>query len=153
MRAAPLALVLVLAPALLPQATADQYQDATIGVNLGVVAPGIWDMFYLHSAGGILDARLTWLEPEHFPFADYDLRLYQPWAFDDQNFDDSELVAQSSQHPYAHHSERIVSPIGTARYLLVVAPFQAQLEKYTLDTSMGSLEYAGTAFGYIPGDA
>lgn len=142
------AATLVLALALVPVAAADQSQDATVGLNLGVVAPGLWDIFAFHSPGGAVDVTLTWVEPALFPFADYDLQIYQPWANDDGDFDDHELVARSAHHPYAHHSERALVHLAQARYWIAVVPFQAQLEKYTLTTSTGALDFEESVFGY-----
>lgn len=143
-------LVLLALVALAPLAVADEEQGSTYGANLGYVAPGLWDTYWLSTPGGVVSAALSWAETGVFPFADYDLHLYAPGAFDDGFLEPSELVAESSQHPYAHHDEALTyaAPSG-GLYVVAVVPFQAQGETYTLSASPGDLQEAGKAFGYV----
>lgn len=143
------ALALALLLPLAPLAEADEERRSSVGVNLGYVAPGLWQLYRFASPGGVVDTSLTWVPPTLFPFADYDLRIYEPWAMDDGRLSDHELAAHSSQHPYQHHSERIVVPLGVATYWIAIVPFQTQNEPYTLTTNVGDLQYAGVAFGYV----
>lgn len=142
-----LAVLLVL---LLPCVAADTAHDGTVGLNLGVVAPGLWNAWAFETgAGGSFSISLTWAETGVFPFADYDLRLYEPGALDDQQFEQSEQVAESSAHPYAHHSEAMNVALAPGRYWIAVVPFQAQGEQYTLTTSGGTLAEEELLFGYV----
>ena len=131
---------------LAPLAAADTEQGATTGWNLGVLAPGLWDVYQVDHPGSATFS-LTWEESVAFPFADYDLRLYRPGAFDDQYLEPRELVAASEQHPYAHHSEAFSHAGPAGRYWLAVVPFQAQMETYTVYSS-ARLAFSTTAVGY-----
>lgn len=142
------ALVLLLALPLVPLAGADQESGSSVGVNLGYVSPGVWNLYTFATPGGPVTLTLSWQQPLAFPFADYDLRLYVPTALDDGSLVDSELIAQSSQHPYKHHDERIDTPVGAGTYWVAVVPFQTQNERYTLTANPGDLQFAGPAVGY-----
>lgn len=135
-----------LAILLLPLAAADVEQGRGVGLNLGGIAPGTWDIYQFDTTGGAVSLVLTWTPAIVF-FADYDLFLYPPGALNDNVLDDSERMAVSWNHPFAHHSERIDIAIGAGRHYVAVVPFQTQAETYTLSSSSGSLDLASTAVG------
>ena len=133
---------------LLPIAGADEVEGGTVGLNLGLVAPGVWDAFDFATSGGAIVITLDWEEPGTFPFADYDLRLYRPGSLADGDLSDNELMAESSQHPYAHAAERIDASIAPGTYVVAVAPFQAQMETYTLTANPGTFGDMTTLVGF-----
>jgi hypothetical protein len=135
-----LALALVLVAAALPVAGADSESQRAVGMNLGYVQPGTWCVYYYTTAGPST-LSLTW-QQGMFPFADYDLRLYRPNALQDGALEQHELIAESSQHPYAHHSEHLAVDLAPGTYTVAVAPFQAQGETFTLVASPGDLQLA-----------
>lgn len=143
-------LVLLSLVALVPLAVADQEEGATVGLNLGYVAPGVWDVYWFNAPAGGLSLSLSWAETGIFPFADYDLHLYRPGAFADAYLEDHELLAYSADHPYAHHAEALTYPAPAGGlYVVAVVPFQAQAETYTLTATPGDLQPAGQAVGYV----
>jgi hypothetical protein len=141
-----LLLALALLTLLAPLGAAESQQGATLGVDLGYVAPGVWDVWHVELAG-LFTVTLTWEAPPVF-FSDYDLRLYQPGALDDRLLTDDELLAESSQHPLMHHSESITGSLGPGVYLAAVVPYQTQMEIYTL-TGPGAVQYAAAAPGFV----
>lgn len=144
------ALVLLAFLVVVPLAVADDETGSTYGLNLGYVAPGVWDAYWFDAPGGTLSASLSWEDAAPFPFADYDLHLYRPGAFDDGSLTPSELVAESSNHPYAHHAEALAyAAPAPGLYVVAVVPFQAQGETYSLAATPGDLQPAGKAFGYV----
>lgn len=144
-RAIGILLALILAP--LPLAVADTVQDEGVGLNLALFMPGIWDAFEFATPGGSVTITLDWDEPGTFPFADYDLRLYRPGALANNELSDNELLAESSQHPYEHQAERLDVVLSAATYVVVVAPFQAQMETYTLWADPGTFGDHATLTG------
>ena len=136
--------------ALAPLAAADEAEDATVGLNLGYVAPGLWHVYAFDTPGGALSLGLTWVESGVFPFADYDLRVYRPGSLaNDEELDDAELLAESSQHPYTTHSEALSLSLAPGVYDVAVVPFQTQMERYTLSAAPGTLAFQANAFGYV----
>ena len=132
--------------ALVPVAAAGSEQGATLGADLGFVAPGVWDVWYVDLAGAFT-VTLTW-EPAVVFFADYDLHLYVPHALDDGFLARSELLAESVQHPHAHHSEAVSGVLGPGTFLAAVVPYQTQMEVYTLAGPAG-VRYAAPAPGFV----
>lgn len=140
-------LALALVP-LAPTALSDTEQGATVGVNLGAIAPGLWDAFWYQHPGGGASFSLSWA-PSLFPGADYDLHVYKPGALDDGYLAQSELVAKSGTRTFAAHTEAISASLPAARYVVAVVPFQTQGEVYTLSATPGQLQYAAAAVGFI----
>jgi hypothetical protein len=140
MRRAAFVLVALLA---VPLAAADTEQGATVGVNLGFVAPGLWDVFQLDTSG--TGVSLAWAA-SLFPGADYDLRVYRGDALQDGALTPNEEVASSLTRTFAPHTEQV--GVGAGRFLVAVCPFQAQGETYTLSAPSGELRFAAAAVGY-----
>lgn len=138
---APLALAVTLA---FPAAMADTERGSGVGMNLGFVQPGTWDIYHFATSGGAIQLDLTWAS-SLFPFADYDLRLYRPGALDDNTLTDDELLTHSSNSGGTF--ERINAGLAAGTYVVAVAPFQAQNEQYTLRSNVGDLRFAATALG------
>lgn len=141
MRALAFGLALLFA---LPLAAADTERGSGIGMNLGFVQPGTWDIYRFITAGGTVQLDLTWAA-SLFPFADYDLRLYRPGALDDSTLTDNELLAESWNRGGTF--ERITIPLAANTYVVAVAPFQAQNEQYLLKSNTGDLQFQATAIG------
>lgn len=140
-------LALAVLLALAPFAAADSEQGATVGLNLGFVSPGLWDLFWLDTPGGATSVQLTWAA-SLFPGADYDLRLYAPGALDDGVVEPHELVDESVTRTFAPHAESLSLGLPAGRYVAAVCPFQTQAETYTLAASPGNLAFASTGPGY-----
>lgn len=145
MRTLLLALTLV---ALAPLAVADEERGGTVGLNLGYIAPGLWDAYWYQHPGGGAGLSLSWA-PSLFPGADYDLHLYRPDALNDGYLSQSELLAKSNQRTFAAHVESLGLSLSAARYVVAVVPFQTQGEIYTLQSAGGDLQFAAVAAGYI----
>lgn len=131
-----------------PSAGADTEQGATVGANLGFMAPGAWDAWWYAHPGGGAAVSLAW-EESLFPGADYDLHLYAPSALDDGYLAQAELIAKSNARTFAQHTEGIALTLGAATYVVAVVPFQTQAETYTLTTAGGDLQFAAVAVGYV----
>ena len=131
-----------------PLATADTEQGATVGVNLGLIAPGAWDAWWYAHPGGSATLSLSWAA-SLFPGADYDLHLYQPTALDDGYLSQTELIAKSNTRTFAPHTESLAPTLSAATYVVAVVPFQTQAETYTLSATPGQLQFAGVAVGYV----
>lgn len=142
--------LIALAALLAPFAGADSESGVAPGMNLGVLAPGLWDLYWMTTAGGGETVTLTWTPAPLF-FSDHDLRVYRPGALDDGALADSELVAESSNRPFAHHSEGLALGLAPGTYVAAVVPWQTQGETYTLTTSSASLTFATTAIGFQSG--
>lgn len=148
MRPTVLGVALAILPLLAPTLLAGSGQGSTVGVDLGYVQPGLWDMWWFEKAGGTSAATivLSW-EESLFPGADYDLRLYREGALDDRRLSSSELLAASETRTFDPHQERIDATLAPGVYVVVVVPFQTQGEVYTLQADPGFVDYAGVALG------
>lgn len=148
MRARPIFILLLLSLTLaLPTVPADTEQGATVGLNLGFIAPGLWDAYWLDHAGGGAALTLSWTNLP-FPPADYDLHLYRGDALNDGVLLPGELIAQSSTRTFNAHAESLGVGLPGGRYVVAVVPFQTQAELYTLSAA-GSLSFAAIAPGFI----
>lgn len=132
---------------LLPTAVADTEYGSTVGMNLGYVSPGLWDLYHFDVAGGGVSLVLSWQRGLVVP-SDYDLRLYRPGALDDGALVDGEMVAEARTRTFAVHEERMDLGLAAGTYVAAVVPFQTQEETYRLQSSAGQLRYATTAAGY-----
>lgn len=139
---------LLLIPLMVPAVAADSEQGATVGVNLGYIAPGLWDAYWYQHPGGGASFSLSWA-PSMFPGADYDLHLYVPTALNDGYLSPTELIIKSNQRTFAPHVEGFSLGLAAARYVVAVVPFQTQAETYTVSTAGGDLAFAAVAVGYI----
>ena len=142
-------LAFLLVALLVPLVGATPVQDRSVGLNLAFTSPGLWDVWAFDAPGGPIAFSLTWQETGVFPFADYDLRLYKPGAMSDQQLLDSELLLESSHHPYAHHSEHIDANLAPAQYWVAAVPWQTQGELYTLDASAGHWGVEEWSVGFV----
>lgn len=131
-----------------PAGAADDAHGATVGLNLGYVAPGVWDLYRYAHPGGDATLALSWSNLP-FPPADYDLHLYAPHALDDGMLLPEERIADSSTRTFAPHDESIALALPAARYVVAVVPFQTQGEIYTLESGSGDLAFAALAPGVI----
>lgn len=151
-----LALVLVVLAA--PLALADAERQSAIGthagnggvgfggteVSFGDGLVGQWQGFDWNATAGTRTLGLSWAaSTPPIPWADYDLRLYRPGTFADGIVDDTELLAQASTHPGGPHTESLTYTVATGVYAVVVVPYQAQDEEFTLTSSAGDLTYVG----------
>lgn len=144
MRIAPFAALVLL----VPLAAADTESGRQFGVDLGDSSFGVWEIFQFDAPGGTTVLHLTWADPPTpIPFADYNLFLYGPGAFDDNTLADNERIAQSWKGGGAR-PELINVPLAAGRYWVAVAPWQTQGETYTLTSNAGTLSFAATAQGF-----
>ena len=141
-----ISVAILVASAALPAVPADSVDGATVGVNLGYVVPGLWDVYYFASTGAPATLKLTWAPGPLVP-ADYDLRLYRPGALDDNRLLDDELLAAADYRSFTPHTEIITFSGPAAVYVVAVVPFQTQGEVYTLDATPGDLAFATIAPG------
>lgn len=115
-----LALALAIVPSLVPLAAADTERGSGVGINLGLFAPGTWDIYHFSWPGGTEDIRLSSAQPPVF-FADYNLYLYAAGSLADGVLADSERIAQSVLP--GSSPERIVVALAPAtNYAVAVAP-------------------------------
>lgn len=133
----PLLLLLALAPPL-PAAGAGSGSEGGVGMNLGYVDVGLWDLWYFDKVDGASWAtfHLTW--EGSLLGADYDLRLYPPGSLDDGALDEPAL-AWSEARAFSPRSEGFSLSLPEGKYVLAVVPYQAQGERYVVTADPGWL--------------
>lgn len=144
-----LRVAVVAAILLTPFAVADSETGSGLGFDLGLVKVGQWQSYNWTVTAGTRTLDLSWAASSApFPWADYDLRLYEIGAAADNVYLDEEMLAESDAHPGAPHTEQIVYALPVSGvYDVVVIPWQAQDETFTLTSSAGTLAFLGQSPG------